>query len=148
MREEVGRAPEQADAGLSPSSLANTSPIAADVAVRFGERLALGRDVAVVEGEERHVEQAEQLERGVGLVPRRLHRVAAMRIQGRMEGLAAERIAARPGEAVPVADGEAEVLLHALAEHDAVLVVEAEAERLGGARPERRAAVGDGSLDA
>ncbi len=48
---------------------------------------------------------------------------------GPQEGLAAERVAARPDEAVPVADGEAELVLHALAEDHAVGVVPAVGER-------------------
>ena len=85
----------------------------ADVAVRFRQRRALRRDVAVVEGEEGHAEQLEHLEGDIGLELRLLHRVAEPRPQ---EGRAAERIGAGPGEGVPVADGEAEVILHALAE--------------------------------
>ena len=56
----------------------------AHVPVRFRKRRAFRRDVAVVEGEEGHVEQAEHLEGDVGLEPRRLHRIA-MCIHGRMK---------------------------------------------------------------
>ena len=47
-----------------------------------------------------------------------------------LEGLAAERVAARPGEAVPVGDRDAQLVLHALAEHHAVGLVEAEGQRV------------------
>jgi hypothetical protein len=47
-----------------------------------------------------------------------------------LERLPAERIAARPRERVPVAHGEAQMLLESLAEHGAVRVVVAEGERV------------------
>ena len=61
-----------------------------------------------------------------------LHRVAEPRP---LEGLAAERVAARPGEGVPVGDGEAQMVFHPLAEHQLVWIVEAIGERVGRVRP-------------
>ena len=103
------------------------SAIRAHVAVGFGEAPALGRHVAVVEGEERRPEQGEHLEGDLGLQLRRRHAVAE---PGAQEGLAAEGVAARPGEAVPVGDRHAQLVAHRLAEHHAVGLVEAEGERV------------------
>jgi hypothetical protein len=50
------------------------------------------------------------------LCSRLLHRVAARGVPRALEGVAAEGIEPRPDEAVPVADGEAEVVGHLLAE--------------------------------
>ena len=130
--EEVRRAPEQ----LAPSTFciffAKMSAISRTLRFDLGERRAFRRDVAVVEGEERHAEQLEHLEGDVGLELRLLHVVAE---PGPQEGLAAERVGARPGEGVPVADGEAEMILHALAEHLPVRVVPAEGEGIAAFRP-------------
>ena len=57
---------------------------------------------------------------------------------GRVERAGAEHVEAVPDEGVPVADRHPQVVLHALAAHDAVLVVVAE-------RPARRARPGPGS---
>ena len=89
---------------------------------------AFGRGVDVVEGEERHIEQAEQLEGDVGLGARLRHRIRAM-VPGPQESLATEGIAAGPAERMPVADGEAQMILEPPSAHDAILVVPSERER-------------------
>src|SRR6185295_6704804 len=78
-----------------------------------------------MEGEEGHIEQAEQLEGGIGLGPRQRHRIRAM-VPGPQECLAAERIAAGPAERMPVADRETQVILEPPSAHDTILVVPAE----------------------
>ena len=95
----------------------------------LGQRLAGRRDVGVMEGEERHVEDAEQVEGDVGLVLGQGHRVAAVHPRPQ-EGLAAERVAARPAERMPVAHGEAQMVFHAPPGDDAVLVVIMIGERI------------------
>ena len=107
------------------------SAIVADVLVALGERRAFGRDVGIVEAEERHIEQVEQLEGDVGLELGAFH---ALVVPGAIEGAAAERVAAFPGEGVPVGDGGADVVLHPLAEDHLVLVVVAIGQRVLGAR--------------
>ena len=112
------------------------------MALRFfdglSERSAFRRDVGVVEGEERHIEQAEQLERDIGLGAGERHRIVAM-VPGPQKRLAAERIAADPAERMPVADGETQMILEPPAADDTVLVVPAERERF----VRLRAAIGD-----
>ncbi len=95
----------------------------AHVAVGLGQAGAFRSDVAVVEGEVRRVDQAQQLEHHVGLVLGLLHRVAARRVPGALEGIATERVETLPDEVVPVADGEAQVLLHRLAQHQLLRLV-------------------------
>src|SRR5690606_12192689 len=92
----------------------------ADVAVALGEAGAFGGDIGVVEAEEWHVEQVEQLERHIGLEARAFH---ALVIPGAIEGAAAKRVAAFPGKSVPIGNAGADMILHALAEDDFVLVV-------------------------
>ena len=57
----------------------------------LGQRLAHRRHVGVVEGEERHVEDAEQVEGDAGLVLGQGHRVGAVH-PWPQEGFAAERV--------------------------------------------------------
>ena len=97
--------------------------------------IAFGRDVAVVEAEERHAELGEELEGHVGLVLGLGHGVAAVGQPRPVERALAEHVAPGPAEGVPVADGEAEVVLHAAAEHDPVAVVVAEGQVGGGVGP-------------
>jgi hypothetical protein len=91
-----------------------------------------------VEGEEGHIEQAEQLEGDVGLGPRQRHRIRAM-MPGSQECLAAKGIATGPTERMPVADRDTQVILEPPSAHDAILVVPAERERAFGVL----AAIGD-----
>ena len=112
VREQVGRAPQQLDAGLLLLVGEDVGDLV-EARRALGEVLALRPHVGVVEAVEGHAEQREHLEGDVGLQLGQLHRVAE---PGPLEGLAAERIAARPGEGVPVGDGEAQMILHALAE--------------------------------
>ncbi len=91
-----------------------------------------------MEREERHVEQPEQLERDVGFLFGQLKLIAAV-VPGPKERFAAEGIAARPAERMPVADGEAQLVLEPLAGNDPVLVVPAKRLR----RRRVRAAEGD-----
>lgn len=66
----------------------------------FGEGRAFGPRISImVEAEERHIEDVEHLERHVCLQARMIHAAAE---PWPFERLPAERIAARPGEAVPV----------------------------------------------
>jgi hypothetical protein len=117
------------------------------VAVGFAQVGAFWCDVAVVEGEEGHAEQAERLEGDLCLLARLLHRVAAGGVPAALERFAAERIEPGPDEAVPVADGEAQLVAHRATEDDTVGLVEAVAERLVRGRAEGRALVGDRRID-
>ena len=115
---------------------AKSSPIARTFRFDSASEAPSGRDVAVVEGEERHAEQVEHLEGDVGLHLRAFHLVRGVHPRTE-EGLAAEGVAARPAERVPVADGEAELVLHPLAEHLLVRVVPAVGEALPLPVPDR-----------
>src|SRR5690606_38141282 len=70
----------------------------------------------------------EQLERHVGLELCRVHPAIE---PGPLEGPPAERIAALPGEGMPIGDGKAQMLFHPLAQNDLVGVVMAERQRIG-----------------
>ncbi len=104
-----------------------------EVFVRLGQRRAFGRDVAVVEAEERGGQLLHELEGHAdpplghvdvidAALPRAEHRARA------------ERVAAGSAEGMPIGDAEAEVILHRLAGHDFRLVVVAEGERIFGLR--------------
>ena len=76
------------------------------------------------------VEQAvERLEGDVGLEPGVRHVVGGE--PRPLQGTAAEHVEAGGDEAVPIGHRRAEVILHALAEHQLVAIVEAEREGIG-----------------
>ena len=80
----------------------------------------------------RHTQRREHLESHIGLEFGSVHRVAhPVGEPGALKGLPAKRIAARPGEGVPVGDGKAQVIFHALACHHLVRVIVAERQRVG-----------------
>jgi len=119
--EEIRRAPEQADAAALHGGFGAGDHV---IEIRAGLRRAraLGRDVAVVKGEEGYAELLEELEgrRELALCERQglpfFH-------PGPREGPCTEYVAARPTETVPVADGNAQMLRHGLAEQRAFGVV-------------------------
>ncbi len=123
--EQVCRAPQQPDAGplhVPGDSLDHV--IEAPAGLR--EVRSLRRDVTVVEAEERDAQLREELEGDLGLAFGELHDLAGVGPGGEprtIERAIAEHVRARPTEAVPVADGEAQMLLHAPSLHDAVAVV-------------------------
>ena len=127
--EEIRGAPEQPDAGALHVGFDvvhhGLEPVAC-----LRERAALGRDVTVVEREERGAELRHELERGVDLRTCRLHRVRAGLQPRSIEGSDAEDIRPGPVERVPQADGDAEVVLHPLAEHHAIGLVDLEGQRV------------------
>ena len=129
MGEQVGRAPQQAHAGLLLEAGGPLHQLG-QVGRRLGERGSGRGHVDVVEAVERHAELGEELEGGVLLGPGRLHRVGARRQPRPVEGAGAEDVEPVPVEAVPVADGEAEMVFHAAAGHHPVLVVPAERQRI------------------
>ena len=102
-------------------------------------RPALGRDIAVVEGEERDTELDQELERGVELHPRG-HRVARRpaSFHGRSNVPDAEHVRARPGERVPQADGDPEVVLHPLAQDQPIRLVHLVRQRVAGSEARER----------
>ena len=132
MREQVRCAPEQAHLGLRHLLLEQVGD-RIEVGDRLGERIAFRRDVGVMESEERNVEQAEQLEGDIRLLPRRRHRVVHV-MPWTHKSLAAEWIVALPTEAVPVANGKAKVILEPAPGDHAVLVVPTERRRRRGVR--------------
>ena len=100
---------------------------------RLLERRPFGRDVAVVEAVERDPELGEELERGVHLLVGGRDRVGGRRerrVPWPVEGAGAEDVEPVPVEGMPVADGEAEVILHPSPGNDPVGVVPAERERV------------------
>ena len=104
---------------------------------RFGEELAVlgdvggvGHHVDVVEAVIGHVERLEELERYLALHGCRCAVVGAA-VPRAIERAAAEHVGAGPAERVPEACGEAEVILHALAEDHLVLVVEPVGQLVG-----------------
>ena len=73
--EQVGRTPQQPHSSTLPGARAASVDHLIELGRRFGELLALGGDVAIVEAVERHAQLGEELERGVHLLPRRGHRI-------------------------------------------------------------------------
>ena len=126
--EQVRRAPEQLDAGPL-HLLLDAFQDRVEVRIRLLQGRPLRRDDAVAEAEEAPAELREELEGDVELEPGERHRGARFVQPGPTEGSRTEDVVPGPGKAVPVADREAQVLLHALAEHPPIPVVAAERER-------------------
>jgi len=94
----------------------------------LGEILALRTHVGVMEAVVGRAEQREEFEGDVGLELGGLHRVLE---PGTQEGLAAEGVAARPCEGVPIGHRKAQMVFHAFAHDDLVRLVIAEGQRIG-----------------
>ena len=108
------------------------------VAVAFGKGRTLGPHIGVVKAIERHAEDLEHLEGDICLHPRQIKAVTEPRP---VKGLPAERVAAGPGETVPIGHGKAQVVLHPLAEDHLVGVVMAEGKLVATVcafKPDRR----------
>ena len=112
IREEVGRAPEELDAGLLLMGFERGGH-GIEVLVRLGERLALGGHVAVVETVEAHAELLHELKRHRDPGDRPFEGVPAF-FPGADHGRRAEGVAAGAAEGVPVGDGEPQVVAHRL----------------------------------
>ena len=125
---QVGGAPQQADAGVDLQLLGKVDYLV-QVAVRLRQRRALGGDVAVVEAVVVHAEAGDEVERHAHAAQGVVHRVDRV-VPGAHQGLLAKRVHAGAAEGVPVGDGEAEVVRHALAGHDPVGIVVAVAQRV------------------
>ena len=129
MAEEVGRAPQQADAGLFHVTGHGVDHLV-EIGAALLERGALGCHITVVEAEERCPQLLEELEGDVHLVVGRGHGIEPRLVPRTGERALTEHVAARPHEAVPVADRHAEVILHAPAQDLPLGVVPAEGQRV------------------
>ena len=103
-----------------------------EVGPRLPEGATLGRDITVMEAEERHPELADELERCIELGARRNHRLQARIQPWAIECTDTEDIGARPVEGVPQTDRDAEVVLHALAKDESIRLVDAERDWVRG----------------
>ena len=122
MAEQVGGAPEQLAArrGLQLFEMIDRF---GEVTAMLGDALRISHHVDIVEAIIGHIQLREEVERHFPLL-RGGGAVIGARMPGAVEGAAAEHVRPRPAEGVPEAGGEAEMLLHRLAQHDAVLVIE------------------------
>ena len=126
--EQVGRAPQQLDAGPLLLFFEHLDD-RVEIAVGLGEVRAFRGDVAIVERVERVAELLHELERHAGAVLGVLDRVGAV-FPGPHGAAGAERIGARAAERVPVDDAEPQVVLHRLAADLFVGVVVAKRQRV------------------
>ncbi len=126
--EHVGRAPQQLD----------TAPLLflfqdigdrVQVAVRFRQRAAFGRDVAIMKRVVGCLQFLKQLKGCTGAILSIFDRLAAV-IPRTHRGSHAERIRTGAAEGVPVDDGESKMILHRFAFHRLVRVVPAKCERI------------------
>ncbi len=123
--EQVGGAPQQPRAGLL-HALADALHHRIQVGLGLGEGRALGRDVAVMEREERRSQLADELEGGIDLGGGALHRVDAGAQPGPIEGACPEDVGAGPVEGMPQADRHPQLLVHAPPADQAVGLVDLE----------------------
>ena len=135
--EQVRRAPQEADAGLGHARLDHVHDRVEDPA-GLPAVMPLRRDVAIVDAEIGDPELRQELERGVDLHLGRDERVEPRREPRSVERADAEDVRARPRERVPKARADPEVVLHALAEHRPVGLVDAERQRVRRVRAAER----------
>lgn len=128
MREQIGGAPQQLDAGVGLALLGNAHHVL-EVVFVLADVVRIRRQVDVVKAVIRHAELGEEFERGIGLgFGTRQRGVAYVpRIRTRAR---AERIGAIAAEAVPVGHRKAQVFGHGLAGDLLVGVVHLECERV------------------
>jgi hypothetical protein len=100
---------------------------AVEIAIRLRERLALRRNVAVVETIKRHADLLEKFEGGIHARFRNRDRIRA-ELPRTLNRAGTERIRARPTKRVPVRDRKTQVLRHRLPVYHLVRVVVAEGE--------------------
>ena len=130
MTEQVGGAPQQAEPGPFHVLLDGRGD-GVEIGAALREAMPLGGDVAVVEREERHAQRGEELERGLDLGARGVHRVHPLREPGAVESADAEDVGSRPVEGVPEADGDPEMVFHARAENEPIGLVDPVGQWLG-----------------
>ena len=133
MREQVRRPPQQSDAGpfLVAGGIVGQG---IEVRAEGRERVALGRDVAIVEAVVGRAELREELERDGHLLAGRVHLVTRVADPRPVERPDTEHVHPGPGERVPEADAGPEVVLHPRAEDEAVGFIDLVGERIR--RPE------------
>ncbi len=132
MDEILRRAPEQLDPGVLLQLLQLLAD-GVEVLVRFGERLAVRGDVAVVPAVVRGADLRGELEHRVRAGHGILHGAFAG-VPRALRRAPAEHVAARPAHRVPVHHREAQVLLHGLALDELARVVVLEGQGVLGAR--------------
>src|SRR6185503_13448859 len=127
--EQVGGAPQQPEAGPAHLPLDEVDDL---VEERDGllPGALLRRDVTVVEAEEGDAQLVQELEGRLDLHACGLEWVDAGCQPWPVERAHAEHVDPRPGERVPQADADAEVVLHALAEDHPVGVVDGVGQRV------------------
>ena len=125
--EEICRAPKQPGARRFHLTGENLADLA-HIAIAFGQRRAFGGDIGIMEAEERNIEQVEKFKRYIRLEARPFH---ALVVPWPVERAAAKRVAALPRKGVPVGNGRTDMILHALAGNDLVLVVVSICQRVG-----------------
>ena len=108
MRKQIGRAPQQFDAGALLFLLQHLDD-GVEILVGLGEVCAFRRDVAVVEGVEGRAELLDELEGDARAVLGVLDRSWSRRPTGRMAVPTPNGIAAGAAEGVPVDNREAQM---------------------------------------
>ena len=134
MAEQVGGSPQEPGARARHVAL-RLPHHRVEVRPRLREGAPLRRDVAIVEAVERHAQLGDELEGRLQLRRRGRHRVGS-RVKPRpVERSRAEHVGAGPVEGVPQAHRDPELVLHPLAEHQAIGVVDLEREGIGRIQP-------------
>ena len=117
----VSRTPEQLHAALLLFFSQHVDHLRKIVQILF-QRRPFRRHVHIVETVVRHVQLMEELERDVGFTLRQLNGLARL-LPWTVKRAHAEHIGTVPAEGVPVAGGKAQVIFHALTQHQLIRVV-------------------------
>ena len=133
MGEEIGRAPQQFDAGALLFPFQDFDD-GVEIFVGLAQRFAFRRDVAVMKGIERRAEFFNELERDPRAILGIGHRIGAI-VPWPDRRAHPERIGERVAERVPIDDRKAQMFAQGFALDDFSRVVMFEGQRVFGFRP-------------
>ena len=141
--EQVGGAPQEPQSGalLVPQRVVGER---VQVGAELAEGGAFGSHIHVMEAVVGHAQLVEELEGNGHLQARGVHRVHRWVEPRAVQGPDAEHVATIPGERVPQAHADAQLVLHALAQDQAIGVVHLEGQRV--VRAEARERIRPGTL--
>ena len=133
MTEEVSSSPQKASLGtrhLCPEIVGHL----VNISQRLAQRIALRRNIPVVEGEEWNIENVKQIECRIRLGACCSHRIASVH-PGPKNGGHTKRIASVHRETMPIGHRKPQMLAQRFTENDAVGVIPAIGELVAAIRP-------------
>ena len=131
MRKQIGSAPQQSDTGFLLLCSEDVDDFL-QIAATLRETGTFRAHIGIMEAVERHAQEREHFEGNIRLQLGILHRVAE---PWPLECLPAKRVATLPRKGMPIGNGKAKMIFHALAHDDLVTVIVAKCQRIDRIQP-------------